>query len=149
MEAGSAEEEPSRSGVGGGRKFSAGGRRGAPRGAGAAEGTASKGRGGAFREGGEAAERRSLWVSPAPPRPAFSPQDLLGLLLLFPLAAHVAEGQEVRGLRPRGPARSIRGSASGGWMGGTRESHPCLMPVSDCPTARRIPGSRSWSLCEA
>lgn len=34
-------------------------------------------------------------------------------------------------------------------MGGIRESPPRLMPVSGCPTARRIPGSRSWSLCEA
>lgn len=70
MEAGSAEEEPSRSGVGGGREFSAGGRRGAPQGAWAAEGTASKGRGGAFQERGEASERRSGGVSPAPPGPA-------------------------------------------------------------------------------
>lgn len=41
------------------------------------------------------------------PRPsgsgsAFSLQDLLGLLLLFSLAANVAQGAEVRGLRCRG-----------------------------------------------
>lgn len=54
-------------------------------------------KGGAFQGRGEASERRSPWGQPrpAPPGPAFSLQDLLGLLLLFSLAAHVAEGQEL------------------------------------------------------
>ena len=46
-------------------------------------------------------------------RSAFSLQDLLGLLLLFPLAAHVAKGAEVRGLRYRGPARGMGEAQSG------------------------------------
>lgn len=74
---------------------------GAPEGAWAAKGTASKGRGGALKRC-----PRSLWGQSRPARPgsAFSLQDLLGLLLLFPVAAHVAEGAEVRGLRDRGPS---------------------------------------------
>ena len=80
-------------------------------------GTASKGRGGALER-----RPRSLPGQPRPARPgsAFSLQDLLGLLLLFPLATHVAEGAEVRGLRYRGPswgmdeAHSLRGQMGGG-----------------------------------
>lgn len=50
---------------------------------------------------------------PAPPPGfAFSLQDLLGLLLLFPVAAHVAEGAEVRGLRYRGPSRGMNKAQS-------------------------------------
>lgn len=90
--------------VGEGREFS-GGRRsrrgGAPKGAWAVMGSASKGRGGALKR-----RPRSLWGQPRPARPgsALSLQDLLGLLLLFPVAAHVAEGAEVRGLPYRGPS---------------------------------------------
>lgn len=47
---------------------------------------------------------------PRPSRPgsAFSLQDLLGLLLLFSLAANVAQGAEVRGLRSRGGVDEVQ-----------------------------------------
>lgn len=72
------------------------------------EGTASKGWVGLWKD-----IRGVCGVSPAPPPGfAFSLQDLLGLLLLFPVAAHVAEGAEVRGLRYRGPSRGMNKAQS-------------------------------------
>lgn len=70
------------------------------------EGDRLQGVGLSGRETGGALGGRSLWGQPRPVRPgsALFLQDLLGLLLLFPLVAHVAEGAEVRELRPPGPA---------------------------------------------
>lgn len=117
------------------------------------EGDRLQGVGLSGRETGGALGWRSLWGQPRPVRPgsALFLQDLLGLLLLFPLVAHVAEGAEVRELRPPGPAPGMYEARTEDGLGWGRiwESPPSLRPLSGRSTARRTPGSRSWSLCEA
>lgn len=142
MEAGGAEEEGCAAGDGG-RFESWGGRSGPSRGVGCCCPASG---GGAFPRAGF--QGWGLWVSPAlPARLCLSLQDLLGLLLLFSLAANVAQRAEVRGLRS--PGGHERGSVSEDGCGGVQAPLLRLMSLSGRPTARRTPGSRSWSLCGA